>query len=212
MVRVLSVGIDLATTAVAFMPLIFIWQRVFLKTAWLRTWLLFLFVLYLAAVCSLVGIPSVNGLVFDASTNLIPIADIATGALDYARNSLLNVLLFVPLGVFAPLLWGKFRSIKRVGLLAACLSCAIELSQLLTFRVTDIDDVITNTMGAILGYLLLKGLTRNKGILAIDAAVGGAADGLGELLALIGATVLWMFFAQPFVGGWVWDIFYTMAA
>lgn len=37
-------------------------------------------------------------------------------------------------------------------------SLAIELNQLLNNRITDIDDVFTNTLGAIIGYLLYKAL------------------------------------------------------
>ena len=37
-------------------------------------------------------------------------------------------------------------------------SLAIELNQLLNNRITDIDDLFTNTLGAIIGYLLYKAL------------------------------------------------------
>ena len=35
-------------------------------------------------------------------------------------------------------------------------SLAIELNQLLNNRITDIDDLFTNTLGAIVGYVLYK--------------------------------------------------------
>ena len=35
-------------------------------------------------------------------------------------------------------------------------SLAIELSQLLNNRITDIDDLFTNTLGAMVGYLLYR--------------------------------------------------------
>ena len=42
----------------------------------------------------------------------------------------------------------------------------VELSQLLTFRLTDVDDLITNTLGTLLGFLLAKlFISRQKEIL-----------------------------------------------
>ncbi|MFK0235305.1 VanZ family protein [Streptomyces vinaceus] len=68
-----------------------------------------------------------------------------------------NVLLGVPFGVLLPVLLPPARGLLRVGIVTACLMTLVELVQgaLVTGRVFDIDDVILNTAGALLGYLLI---------------------------------------------------------
>ncbi|MET7886962.1 VanZ family protein [Streptomyces avermitilis] len=68
-----------------------------------------------------------------------------------------NVLLGVPFGVLLPMLAPRTRGIVRVGVLTALVMLLVELVQgaLITGRAFDIDDVILNTAGALLGYLLL---------------------------------------------------------
>ena len=79
------------------------------------------------------------------------------------RNTLGNVALFMPLGILLPLVDTRFRSLKRVLLLVLCLSLTIETLQFaLRFvgnpRAVDIDDVLLNTLGACLGFLIYRGL------------------------------------------------------
>ncbi|MFD8008469.1 VanZ family protein [Streptomyces mirabilis] len=68
-----------------------------------------------------------------------------------------NVVLGVPFGVLLPVLIPKARGILRVLLLTAVVMLLVELVQgtLITGRAFDIDDVILNTSGALVGYLLL---------------------------------------------------------
>ena len=70
-----------------------------------------------------------------------------------------NVAAFVPLGMFVPLLLGR-ASIVRVFLIALALSTAIELGQLAVsiavdyaYRTADVDDVLTNVFGALIGFV-----------------------------------------------------------
>ena len=63
-----------------------------------------------------------------------------------------NVCLFVPLGLLAALCYGgAWWKYLAAG---AAFSICIEMFQLLLPRATDIDDVICNTAGMLLGYLL----------------------------------------------------------
>ncbi|MFF4729623.1 VanZ family protein [Streptomyces mirabilis] len=68
-----------------------------------------------------------------------------------------NIVLGVPFGVLVPVLIPKARGILRVLLLTAVVMLLVELVQgtLITGRAFDIDDVILNTSGALVGYLLL---------------------------------------------------------
>ena len=66
---------------------------------------------------------------------------------------LLNVILFIPVGLLAP-------GWKTVGL-AAGYSMLIELAQLVSFRgLFEFDDVIHNALGTALGVLLALGIRR----------------------------------------------------
>ncbi|KAB2442577.1 VanZ family protein [Bacillus luti] len=69
---------------------------------------------------------------------------------------LLNIVLFMPLGFLLPTIWPHFRKMKNTVCAGFLFSLAIELSQLLNNRITDIDDLFTNTLGAIVGYLLYR--------------------------------------------------------
>ncbi|MFF4957783.1 VanZ family protein [Streptomyces sp. NPDC001222] len=68
-----------------------------------------------------------------------------------------NILLGVPFGILLPVLAPGTRGIVRVGIVTAVVMLLVELAQgaLVTGRAFDIDDVILNTTGALLGYLLL---------------------------------------------------------
>ncbi|MFD6941348.1 VanZ family protein [Streptomyces goshikiensis] len=68
-----------------------------------------------------------------------------------------NLLLGLPFGVLLPVLLPPARGLVRVAVVTLCLMTLVELIQgaLVTGRVFDIDDVILNTTGALLGYLLI---------------------------------------------------------
>ena len=72
-------------------------------------------------------------------------------------NILGNVAMFVPFGVFLPVNWPRLQRAWKaipVGLLSIIL---VEITQLLTLRGRcDVDDVLLNMMGIILGYGLWR--------------------------------------------------------
>lgn len=88
--------------------------------------------------------------------NLIPFSDTKIDIVGY----FLNVVLFFPLGLMLPLLWAEFGNCKAVVFAGAALSLIVELSQLINNRATDIDDLILNTLGTLLGFLVFKLILR----------------------------------------------------
>ena len=64
-----------------------------------------------------------------------------------------NIGMFLPLGFFPALLWRRPRWWKSM-LIGFAASVTIEFVQFFIGRSTDIDDVILNTTGALLGYWL----------------------------------------------------------
>jgi VanZ like family len=78
------------------------------------------------------------------------------------RDLILNVILFLPLGVLIGAWLGQRtgRGAWRAILLLATISAAFEMLQLFVpGRITSIDDVTANTLGGALGVLLLRGLS-----------------------------------------------------
>lgn len=67
-----------------------------------------------------------------------------------------NVLGFVPAGFFIPILWKNRRGFGFTLCVTFQMSFLVEILQLV-FRVGsfDVDDLLLNTLGGILGYLLL---------------------------------------------------------
>jgi VanZ family protein len=67
-----------------------------------------------------------------------------------------NVLLGMPFGVLLPVLAPKARGVLRVVVTTGLVMVLVELAQgaVVQGRAFDIDDVIMNTVGALLGYLL----------------------------------------------------------
>ncbi|GGL63995.1 VanZ family protein [Streptomyces fumigatiscleroticus] len=68
-----------------------------------------------------------------------------------------NLLLGVPFGILVPVVAPRTRGVLRVLLLTAVVMLMVEFAQgaMITGRAFDIDDVILNTAGALLGYLLI---------------------------------------------------------
>ena len=110
----------------------------------------------------------IQPLLFDASqmfpprVNLVPLKYL----LDYlivgeaVLNTVGNFAMFIPIGMVWPLVFRKLNTHGKVIAAGVGLSLCIELLQLPFFdRVTDIDDLILNSLGFLMGYgiyLLVK--------------------------------------------------------
>jgi len=70
-------------------------------------------------------------------------------------NLLGNIMVFLPLGYLLPLLWKKFRHGLIIVMLSTFLSMSIEIIQgYLRIGVLDIDDVLLNVLGGLIGYII----------------------------------------------------------
>jgi glycopeptide antibiotics resistance protein len=88
--------------------------------------------------------------------DLVPLSDYqGDGTPAILLGTVGNVLLFLPAGLVLGL---RNWTLRRTAVLALAASVAIELLQLvIPGRTTSTDDVILNTLGAIVGWLLLAG-------------------------------------------------------
>ena len=129
---------------------------------------IYMFYGYLA-VQEAAGIGSIWDLItygkLDNSINLIPFS--SEGAMTY----ILNIIMFMPLGFLLPLIWENFRNAKKVVLMGFLMSLTIEICQLFNIRTTDIDDLMMNTLGALVGYCCWKVFSlvfRNAGTKCVE--------------------------------------------
>lgn len=147
------------------------------KTDWKRELQLLLVYICLIVIARFTFCPfgKVDGrigpLIFDRAKawpfriNLLPFVYLAD--YDIAGEAVLNfvgnTLMFLPVGIVYPVVYRKLNTHGKVIAAGVGLSLAIELLQLPFYdRVTDIDDLILNSLGYILGYLLYLGGKRIK--------------------------------------------------
>lgn len=190
-----SILTETLAAAVVLLPIFLLLWKIrfhsFTKTLWYLV-----FALYLSAVYYLVGMPTILFLRFDVNLNLIPFS----GLVADLQNAVKNVALFVPLGFLLPLLWKQYASAKQTIRFGFAMSLAIELLQLLTLRATDINDVLTNTLGTVIGYVLFY---------AAAKALPGIRQLLrrkNEVFFLLLIVVLVMFFVQPMLVNFYYGI------
>lgn len=100
---------------------------------------------------------------FAAGVNLVPFREIRRyiGMLRGGRslkpflNLVGNVVGFIPFGFFLPVMTRTFHSFIRVLFMGFLFSLGVELLQLFTKAGSfDVDDILLNTLGTALGYLL----------------------------------------------------------
>lgn len=109
----------------------------------------------------------------------------------------LNIILFVPLGVLLPLLYKKFKNPLKTLLAGLALSLTVEAVQLFGLGATDIHDVAMNSAGAAVGYLIFRVLSLPAGKLMEKFARGAGEKSGGELFYLSTRSLLIMMTIQP---------------
>ncbi|MFR2840732.1 MAG: VanZ family protein [Zhenhengia sp.] len=119
---------------------------------------MFLIYLYLAlnkaGIGSIWDIGKYDTIVRLEEINLIPFQ--AGGFMTH----ILNIIMFMPLGFLLPLIWKSFRNGVGVLVTGVGFSLAIEIAQLFNRRLTDVDDLIMNTMGTLIGFIIWKVFTK----------------------------------------------------
>ena len=102
------------------------------------------------------------------SSNLIPFATIIEYVIGVISNDIntsiviinfaTNLLLFAPMGFFIPVLFqSKIKNIKQFVIMIIILTLIVEILQFITYRgSTDIDDIILNTIGAVIMYMIMR--------------------------------------------------------
>lgn len=152
-----------------------------------------LFAIYLSGVYAVAGLPNVLHIRFDPRFNWEPFRYMFSDG----KGSLLNVALFVPMGLFLPLLWQAFRNPVKLTFFGFLVSLMIEFLQIFTRRATDVNDLITNTVGSLAGWLLAMLAGAVFPVLRRD-------NRKSDLWVIFAITAGIMFFLHPILSAFMW--------
>ena len=97
--------------------------------------------------------------IFPLRVNLVPLVNILQ--FDTVRDLILNLTgnfaMFIPTGIMTPLIYKHLNSFKQTVLTGFLISLTIEIIQLpFAVRCSDVDDLILNTLGCVIGYGFLS--------------------------------------------------------
>lgn len=113
------------------------------------TWIYWI---YCAAVLHLTGVGTIWDLIaygeVPGNIHWIPFSEPAT------IPNILNMIMMMPFGFLLPLIWKNWRRFGKVILAGFGFSLLIEVLQLFNTRLSDVDDLIMNSLGAAAGYLV----------------------------------------------------------
>lgn len=115
-----------------------------------------LFLAYLVLLFQLVTSQDLPG----GGTNLMPFKEILrydVGTKAFYKQVFGNILLFIPLGYFATS-YCKIKGLGTITLVSLLSSLTIEVTQHYIGRTFDIDDIILNVVGGIVGFLIYTAL------------------------------------------------------
>lgn len=99
------------------------------------------------------GLDTANFTLFKTIRMYIRYAD----RLNSVENLVGNVVVFIPLGIFLPLLFKSCRRFRETLMVSFICVVGIELFQLFSaFGAFDVDDILLNCVGASLGYGLYR--------------------------------------------------------
>ena len=82
----------------------------------------------------------------------------------FVKNIIGNVIMFVPYGFFATL-YADLKKPLSAFILVALASISIECTQLMIGRIFDVDDILLNVAGGMLGFLFYRSLDKLSDVL-----------------------------------------------
>ena len=119
----------------------------------------FVFCYYLFGILTVTGIGYTSTISFRPKISIIPFLGMISGPID----TILNLVLFVPMGFFLPFLYKKYHHIKTVVLTGLLFSLSVEIVQMFDWGATDINDLIINTVGFIICFQKFYPIILEKG-------------------------------------------------
>jgi glycopeptide antibiotics resistance protein len=143
---------------------------------WKREGIFGVFIIYILVVLSITLLPitiyhTANPNKITPNINVIPliVIDIKTFGLIGIINVVGNIFLLTPMTIFIKMLYADKFSFKKCMIIVILFSISIEfmqylqmLCQLQSSRVTDINDILFNTIGGAIGYFVYDTLFKKK--------------------------------------------------
>lgn len=201
LLRFLGIGMDCLSSMLILTPVALLILKLSGRRLKSRhTFCLLLYLCVLTGIYSVTGLPDIRYCSFDFTWNLIPMADIFHSPDQYV----LNILMFLPVGFLLPLLWDEYQDFRHVFGFCCFLTVFIEIAQVFTFRTTDIDDLLTNLLGAGIGYLLIRLSSRKLKLLLPLDIDSDYEEKHGQWVYLL-MLFLQQFFLQPYFSAFFWD-------
>ncbi|MBE6016443.1 MAG: VanZ family protein [Lachnospiraceae bacterium] len=166
MIKISFLSAEIAFAAIWLLVRILVWIRN-RKINWKREALLLLMFVNLAVIIRFVFFPRalaeghIQPLVFDPETawpfriNIVPFVHLFQygNTRDIIWNVVGNTAMFIPSGIVLPVVYKKLNNFGKVVAAGAFISFCIEILQLpFASRASDIDDLIMNTLGVVIGY------------------------------------------------------------
>lgn len=114
-----------------------------------------IFIIYILCLYHVVTFQDVNY----GTNNFIPFREMfrySLGSTKFIKNVVGNIMLFIPFGFFSSY-YLKNKKMTLTFILTLITSLTIEIVQYYIGRVFDIDDIILNVIGGVLGFLLFVG-------------------------------------------------------
>lgn len=174
--------------------LYFLWLKKSGKTqSLLHTVTIFVFGYYLFGILTVTGIGYTSTITFRPNISWTPFIGMITGPTD----TILNVVLFAPLGFFLPLLYKKFHCMKTVALTGFLFSLSVEITQMFGWGSSDINDLMTNTVGTCLGFVIYCLSTRIMPTKIRKQIQSRHVHGMAEVILFTVCTFAIMTTVQP---------------
>jgi len=117
------------------------------------------FVIYILCMFQVVTFQDVSNF---GTNNFVPFSEITRynfGSRLFIKNIIGNMVMFMPYGFFVSY-YGKVGNWKQSFCLVVVASLVIELTQLAIGRVFDVDDILLNVAGGMIGYLVYRSLDK----------------------------------------------------
>lgn len=152
--EIIRILVDWFGGAIVSLPLVLLFMLLVDKKRFTQKWgWVVLFVLYMNAMLIIIGMPTFAHMAWNPIINWIPFNDFS---MTNILGMVLNVAMFIPFGGFLPIYFKQFRKVQTTVVAGFLMSLSIEILQLFTFRATDVNDLIMNTIGAFVGYGIAK--------------------------------------------------------
>ncbi|MDR1135920.1 MAG: VanZ family protein [Clostridiales Family XIII bacterium] len=153
------------------------------------------FICYIVIIAGAVNLSRFSGLY--SWTDLHPFSSYREAYFRFSatewRDIILNIIMFMPLGFMLPLLSEKWRRLLRVFAVAAAGTLLIEYLQYAwELGVFQLDDMINNTLGAVIGYGMVMACLTFQGRTRGEAGRRNGLRALGYLTPLFVTVIVFV--------------------